>query len=96
MLEKRADPNGIDWWGHASSETSGQPRQATVRVSTEERETGHWGLKKGLGAALARFDEYALVNYRRDHAALKLVDAVIGALVFLLKRELWLVQKNAG
>jgi 60 kDa SS-A/Ro ribonucleoprotein len=33
-------------------------------------------LKKGLGAALSRFDEYALAKYRRDHAAFKLVDAV--------------------
>ena len=33
-------------------------------------------LKKGLGAALARFDEYQLAKYRRDHAAFKLVDAV--------------------
>jgi hypothetical protein len=33
-------------------------------------------LKKGLGAALARFDEYQLAKYRRDSAALKLVDAI--------------------
>lgn len=33
-------------------------------------------LKKGLGAALGRFDEYQLAKYRRDHSALKLVDAV--------------------
>ena len=33
-------------------------------------------LKKGLGAALARFDEYQLAKYRRDSAELKLVDAV--------------------
>jgi len=33
-------------------------------------------LKKGLGAALARFDEHQLAKYRRDHAAFKLVDAV--------------------
>ncbi|HWA25294.1 MAG TPA: TROVE domain-containing protein [Lacunisphaera sp.] len=33
-------------------------------------------LKKGLGAALARFDEYQLAKYRRDHGAFKLVDAV--------------------
>ncbi len=33
-------------------------------------------LKKGLGAALARFDEYQLAKYRRDAAELKLVDAV--------------------
>jgi hypothetical protein len=33
-------------------------------------------LKKGLGAALARFDEYQLAKYRRDHAVFKLVDAV--------------------
>lgn len=33
-------------------------------------------LKKGLGAALARFDEYQLAKYRRDHSAFKLVDAV--------------------
>ncbi len=33
-------------------------------------------LKKGLGAALGRFDEYQLAKYRRDHAAFKLVDAV--------------------
>ena len=33
-------------------------------------------LKKGLGAALARFDEYQLAKYRRDDAAISLVDAV--------------------
>jgi hypothetical protein len=33
-------------------------------------------LKKGLGAALARFDAYQLAKYRRDHGAFKLVDAV--------------------
>ncbi len=33
-------------------------------------------LKKGLGAALARFDEYQLAKYRRDSAELKMVDAV--------------------
>jgi hypothetical protein len=33
-------------------------------------------LKKGLGAALARFDEYQLAKYRRASAELKLVDAV--------------------
>lgn len=33
-------------------------------------------LKKGLGAALARFDEYQLAKYRRDSAELKLVDAI--------------------
>jgi 60 kDa SS-A/Ro ribonucleoprotein len=33
-------------------------------------------LKKGLGSALGRFDEYQLAKYRRDHAAFKLVDAV--------------------
>jgi 60 kDa SS-A/Ro ribonucleoprotein len=33
-------------------------------------------LKKGLGAALARFDEYQLAKYRRGSAELKLVDAV--------------------
>jgi len=33
-------------------------------------------LKKGLGAALARFDEYQLGKYRRESAELKLVDAV--------------------
>ena len=33
-------------------------------------------LKKGLGQALAGFDEYQLAKYRRDSAELKLVDAV--------------------
>ncbi len=33
-------------------------------------------LKKGLGAALARFDEYQLAKYRRDDAEISLVDAV--------------------
>jgi hypothetical protein len=33
-------------------------------------------LKKGLGDALGRFDEYQLAKYRRDHATFKLVDAV--------------------
>ena len=33
-------------------------------------------LKKGLGAALARFDEYQLAKYRRADADLTLVDAV--------------------
>jgi hypothetical protein len=33
-------------------------------------------LKKGLGAALARFDEYQIAKYRRETAELKLVDAV--------------------
>ncbi len=33
-------------------------------------------LKKGLGAALARFDEYQLAKYRRDAAEISLVDAV--------------------
>lgn len=33
-------------------------------------------LKKGLGAALARFDEYQLAKYRREHGTFKLVDAV--------------------
>ena len=33
-------------------------------------------LKKGLGAALAAFDEYQLAKYRREHGAFKLVDAV--------------------
>ncbi len=33
-------------------------------------------LKKGLGAALARFDNHQLAKYRREHGAFKLVDAV--------------------
>lgn len=33
-------------------------------------------LKKGLGAALARFDAYQLAKYRRAQSAFKLVDAV--------------------
>ena len=33
-------------------------------------------LKKGLGAALARFDEYQLAKYRRADAGISLVDAV--------------------
>lgn len=33
-------------------------------------------LKKGLGRALARFDAYQLAKYRRETAAVKLVDAV--------------------
>lgn len=33
-------------------------------------------LKKGLGAALARFDEYQVAKYRRESAEIKLVDAV--------------------
>ena len=33
-------------------------------------------LKKGLGAALSRFDEYQLAKYRRDDAEISLVDAV--------------------
>ena len=33
-------------------------------------------LKKGLGAALGRFDEYQLAKYRREHGVFKLVDAV--------------------
>ncbi|MGC4071482.1 MAG: TROVE domain-containing protein [Nibricoccus sp.] len=33
-------------------------------------------LKKGLGAALGRFDEYQLAKYRREHSTFKLVDAV--------------------
>ena len=33
-------------------------------------------LKRGLGAALARFDEHQLAKYRREHGAFKLVDAV--------------------
>lgn len=33
-------------------------------------------LKKGLGAALARFDEHQVAKYRRDHGAFKMVDAV--------------------
>jgi len=33
-------------------------------------------LKKGLGAALTRFDEHQLAKYRREHGAFKLVDAV--------------------
>jgi 60 kDa SS-A/Ro ribonucleoprotein len=33
-------------------------------------------LKKGLGAALARFDEHQLAKYRREHGVFKLVDAV--------------------
>lgn len=33
-------------------------------------------LKKGLGQALARFDAYQLAKYRRENAAVKLVDAV--------------------
>ncbi len=33
-------------------------------------------LKKGLGVALGRFDEYQLAKYRRDHSVFKLVDAV--------------------
>lgn len=33
-------------------------------------------LKKGLGAALARFDEYQVAKYRREHGAFKMVDAV--------------------
>jgi hypothetical protein len=33
-------------------------------------------LKKGLGAALSRFDEFHLAKYRREHSAFKLVDAV--------------------
>ncbi len=33
-------------------------------------------LKKGLGAALAGFDEYQLAKYRRETSELKLVDAV--------------------
>jgi 60 kDa SS-A/Ro ribonucleoprotein len=33
-------------------------------------------LKKGLGAALARFDEYQVAKYRRSDAAISLVDVV--------------------
>jgi len=33
-------------------------------------------LKKGMGHALTRFDEYQLAKYRRDNAELSLVDAV--------------------
>jgi len=33
-------------------------------------------LKKGLGAALSRFDEYQVAKYRREHGAFKMVDAV--------------------
>lgn len=33
-------------------------------------------LKKGLGEALARFDEYQVSKYRRESAELKLIDAV--------------------
>lgn len=33
-------------------------------------------LKKGLGAALAGFDEHQLAKYRREHGTFKLVDAV--------------------
>jgi hypothetical protein len=33
-------------------------------------------LKKGLGLALSRFDDYQLSKYRREHADFKLVDAV--------------------
>jgi len=33
-------------------------------------------LKKGLGAALSRFDEYQLAKYRRDAAEVSLIDAV--------------------
>jgi hypothetical protein len=33
-------------------------------------------LKKGLGGALAHFDEYQLAKYRRESAEIKLVDAV--------------------
>ncbi|MDR2674695.1 MAG: TROVE domain-containing protein [Opitutaceae bacterium] len=33
-------------------------------------------LKKGLGAALGRFDEHQLAKYRREHGVFKLVDAV--------------------
>ena len=33
-------------------------------------------LKKGLGAALARFDEHQVAKYRREHGAFKMVDAV--------------------
>jgi 60 kDa SS-A/Ro ribonucleoprotein len=33
-------------------------------------------LKKGLGRALARFDEYQLAKYRKDNAELSLVDVV--------------------
>jgi len=33
-------------------------------------------LKKGLGAALTRFDEHQVAKYRRDHGAFKMVDAV--------------------
>src|SRR6478752_5634445 len=33
-------------------------------------------LKKGLGAALARFDEYQLAKYRRTSAEITLVDLV--------------------
>ncbi len=52
-------------------------------------------LKKGLGAALARFDEYQLAKYRRENSELKLVDAVnlihpphTGALRKLVRGEL--------
>ncbi|HVU18298.1 MAG TPA: TROVE domain-containing protein [Candidatus Didemnitutus sp.] len=33
-------------------------------------------LKKGLGTAMARFDEHQLAKYRREHSVFKLVDAV--------------------
>ena len=33
-------------------------------------------LKKGLGAALARFDEHQVAKYRREHGVFKMVDAV--------------------
>lgn len=33
-------------------------------------------LKKGLGAALARFDEHQVAKYRREHGTFKMVDAV--------------------
>ena len=44
-------------------------------VGTYERPIPN-ALKKGLGAALARFDEYQIAKYKRDSAEIKLVDAV--------------------
>jgi hypothetical protein len=76
-LAKRV--KGADWTRRFFNRVVRRPDDVTeilaYYLATYKRPIPN-SLKRGLGDALARFDEYHLAKYRRDGAEFKLVDAV--------------------
>lgn len=70
---------GASWTKHFYAEVVRRPDDATETLGYYLAAYGRPipnSLKKGLGAALGRFDVYQLAKYRREHGVFKLVDAV--------------------